>query len=116
MCAQCQFRNQNYPNPFNPVTQIKYQMPKSCFIEINVYNILGRKVASLFKGNKQAGFHTITWNASTFSSGVYFIKMKTPHFSDTKKCILLNPNYTLVNVGVQFIEPSPNVSMRVNIR
>ena len=81
--------DQNHPNPFNPSTIINYQLPKASEVDLSVFNLLGQKVAELFNGNKQAGFHTINWDATGYSSGMYFIKMQTKDFYDVKKCLLL---------------------------
>jgi len=79
---------QNYPNPFNPSTQINYGLKKSGNVEISVYNILGNKIATLFDGFKSAGKHTALLNASNLSSGVYFYKIVTGEFVQTRKMIL----------------------------
>jgi hypothetical protein len=82
------YLEQNYPNPFNPSTQINFGLKKASEVEITVYNILGNKVATLFNGFKSAGSHSITFNASNLSSGVYFYKVTTTEFIQTKKMIL----------------------------
>ena len=66
---------QNYPNPFNPVTKIKYDLPITNYVKLAVYDILGREVAVLFNEKQTAGKHEIKWDASNFSSGVYFYKL-----------------------------------------
>ncbi len=63
---------QNYPNPFNPVTTINFTLAENSDIELSVYNILGQKVENLFNGILDKGSHSILFNASNFSSGVYF--------------------------------------------
>ncbi len=86
---------QNYPNPFNPTTTIEFALPMDSKVDIEIYNILGQKVASLFSGNQTAGFHQVTWNASKMSSGVYFSVMKASSISNgaqfnmVKKLMLL---------------------------
>lgn len=79
---------QNYPNPFNPSTQINYGLKKAGNVEISVYNILGNKITTLVDGFKSAGKHTALLNASYLSSGVYFYKIVTGEFVQTRKMIL----------------------------
>jgi Secretion system C-terminal sorting domain/Photosynthesis system II assembly factor YCF48 len=66
---------QNYPNPFNPSTTISYQLSAVSYVTLNVYDILGRQVATLADGKQTAGIHTVTWNARDFPSGVYFYRL-----------------------------------------
>jgi photosystem II stability/assembly factor-like uncharacterized protein len=80
---------QNYPNPFNPTTIISYSIPKTSFVTIKVYDILGREVTTLVDGEKSPGNYKINFNASSYSSGVYFYQLKAGNFSQTKKLILL---------------------------
>jgi hypothetical protein len=80
---------QNYPNPFNPHTSVIYELKKETFVSIKIFNILGAEVASLVNDTKPAGTYEIKWNASTFSSGVYFCKMQSGLSSSTKKMILV---------------------------
>jgi len=87
--------NQNYPNPFNPSTTIRYSIPNESEVSLSIYNILGAKVHELFRGRNSAGNYEVNWNASNFSSGVYFLRMSAvsiesnSHFTDVKKLILL---------------------------
>jgi hypothetical protein len=80
---------QNYPNPFNPVTQIKFDIPKSGFVSIKVYNLLGVEVATLLSEEKTAGSYMIPYNASALSSGIYFYKIQSGNFSEVKKMTLI---------------------------
>jgi len=80
---------QNYPNPFNPTTNIKYSIPENSFTTISIYDNLGREIQTLFSGFRTAGTYEITFNGSGLSSGVYYYKITTEKFSDTKKMILL---------------------------
>ena len=66
-----------YPNPFNPSTSISIHIPSSDFVNVNVYNVMGQKVATLYNGSMAAGSHTITWNASNMTSGMYFIRTES---------------------------------------
>ncbi len=79
---------QNYPNPFNAGTNIKFYLPKTSFVKLSVYDILGREVAILVDDVKQAGVYIIKFNASHLSSGVYFYKIFTEEFTDIKKFVL----------------------------
>lgn len=81
--------SQNYPNPFNPVTSISYQLPRSTHVELSVYNIVGQLVETLLNEPKNAGYHTVTWDASGVGSGVYFYRIKAGDFSTVKKCVVL---------------------------
>ncbi|NOX87802.1 MAG: T9SS type A sorting domain-containing protein, partial [Calditrichaeota bacterium] len=80
---------QNYPNPFNPETKIKFALPKAGHVKLVVYNILGKKVATIFEGDKPAGYHVVTFNGSNLASGVYFYQLQTEGFAKVKKFILL---------------------------
>ena len=80
---------QNYPNPFNPSTQIIYSLGKDTRVEIAVYDILGHNVATLVNGYQMTGTHSIVWDASKVSAGVYFYTMKADNFAVTKKMLLV---------------------------
>jgi hypothetical protein len=80
---------QNYPNPFNPSTTITYSISKEENVKLNVYNLLGDKVASIVNENKQAGNYSIHFNASTLPSGIYFYKLETGQNSQIKKMMLI---------------------------
>lgn len=80
---------QNYPNPFIPNTNIKFSIPKPDIVQINVYNILGNHIITLTDEYKQAGTYEVEFNANNFPSGVYFYKMVSGNFRETKKIILL---------------------------
>ncbi len=80
---------QNYPNPFNPSTTIRFNLPKSTFVVLKVFNIHGSEVETLLNGKRKAGIHEIQWNTKDLSSGIYFIKMITDEFVGSKKVTLL---------------------------
>jgi len=80
---------QNYPNPFNPSTTIRYALPSSAHVKLTVHDILGREVATLVNEEQSAGWKEVQWNASGFSSGIYFVKMSAETFSQTKKILLM---------------------------
>lgn len=80
---------QNYPNPFNPVTTIEYSIPKTSFVNINVYNLLGEKIVTLVNEEKKEGNYKVKFNALSLSSGIYFYRIQADGFVGTKKLILL---------------------------
>ncbi|OGU75958.1 MAG: hypothetical protein A2V93_05255 [Ignavibacteria bacterium RBG_16_34_14] len=79
---------QNFPNPFNPSTKIKFLVPKSSFVNLKVYDILGSEVADLINEVKPAGTYTINFDGSNLASGVYFYSITAGSFYQTKKMIL----------------------------
>jgi hypothetical protein len=86
--------NQNYPNPFNSSTEIKYALPFACHISLDIYNISGEKVVTLYNGIKQAGYHSIIWNGKSSTgnetaSGLYLYKLTTPKKALIEKMLLL---------------------------
>lgn len=80
---------QNYPNPFNPSTKISWQLPISGYQTLKVYDVLGNEVATLLDEFKEAGSYEINFDASLFSSGIYFYKLQAGTFSETKKMVLI---------------------------
>ncbi len=80
---------QNYPNPFNPSTTISFNLPEASNVRLEIFNILGQKVATLVKGFEHAGAYKVQWNAGRFASGIYFYKLSANNFSQVKKMILL---------------------------
>ena len=83
------FLMQNYPDPFNQVTEIGYTLPKGTSVKLEVYNLLGQKVATLVDGRQTAGKKAITWNAGSLSSGVYIYRLCAGAYTQTKKMVLL---------------------------
>jgi hypothetical protein len=81
--------SQNYPNPFNPTTTIHYSVPKTSFVTIKVYDMLGKEIATLVNQEKSAGNYTVQFNGSNLSSGIYFYRMRSGNFVETKKLLLL---------------------------
>lgn len=81
--------SQNYPNPFNPLTTITYELPEQANIRINIFDVLGRTVKTLINGRQNAGKYSVTWDAAENSSGIYFYKIETEKFNETKKMILI---------------------------
>ncbi len=79
---------QNYPNPFNPTTMIQFELPKESRIRLEVFNIIGQKVATMFEGVKPAGYHDILFDASHLTSGIYIYKLTVPNQTFAKKMVL----------------------------
>ncbi len=80
---------QNYPNPFNPSTKIKFAIPVKTQLQLNVYNMLGEKVAEVFSGTLEGGFHEFVFDAANLSSGVYVYRIESDKFTDSKKMSIL---------------------------
>ena len=80
---------QNYPNPFNLITRIRYQIPKSAFVTIKVYDVLGNKIETLIKEEKIAGSYEIDFNGSALTSGIYYYRITAGNYSQTRKMILI---------------------------
>lgn len=80
---------QNYPNPFNPVTTIRFELPKSARVSMEVFDLLGQRVAVLLNAAMDAGEHRVQWNAGEAASGIYFYKFSAGDFIGTKKMLLL---------------------------
>lgn len=81
--------SQNYPNPFNPSTKISWQSPVSSHQILKVFDVLGREVATLVNGFKDAGYHEVEFNAAGLLSGVYFYRLQAGDYVETKKMILI---------------------------
>ena len=81
--------SQNYPNPFNPTTKINFSIPKSGLVTMKIFDILGKEVGTLVKGNYSAGSYSVDFNASKLSSGVYFYSLEVNGFRDMKKMMLV---------------------------
>ena len=81
--------SQNYPNPFNPSTKINFALPKQGFVSLKIYDVLGREIRTLVNEVKSAGNYTVDFNASEFSSGVYFYRIQANDFMDVKRMLLV---------------------------
>jgi hypothetical protein len=79
----------NYPNPFNPVTNIRFSLPQTSHAKLTIYDVLGNEVATLTNEELKVGSYLVSWNATGYSSGVYFYKLISNEFTDVKKMILL---------------------------
>ncbi|MCB0725759.1 MAG: VCBS repeat-containing protein [Ignavibacteriae bacterium] len=80
---------QNYPNPFNPVTKINYDVARSGYVELKVFDIAGREIASLVNGNYSPGMYSVDFDATAFSSGVYFYTLRSESFTESRKMMLV---------------------------
>jgi len=80
---------QNYPNPFNPVTRISFDIPKQGLVNLRVYDVLGREVKVLVNEVKSPGSYNVDFNASDYSSGVYFYRIESSGFTEVKRMILI---------------------------
>jgi len=81
--------SQNYPNPFNPVTTINFSLPVKGIVTLKIYDVAGREVKTLVNEIKDAGMNAVTFDASLLSSGVYFYKLSSGSYTDTKKMMLI---------------------------
>ena len=85
-----EFRLYNsYPNPFNPSTKIKFDIPKSALVKIVIYNVLGKELKTLVNEKLDAGSYEVDWDATDYSSGVYFYKLITDEYVNVKKMLLV---------------------------
>lgn len=80
---------QNYPNPFNPITTISFELPMRSQMRIELFNILGQRVATLVDAELGAGNHTIQFDGSEYASGIYLYRMQAGDFTETRKMVLL---------------------------
>lgn len=83
------YLSQNYPNPFNPTTKIKFALPKNSSAKLIIYDLLGREIEILVNEKLNAGTHEADWLADKFTSGVYFYKLTTEDYTETKKMLLI---------------------------
>jgi surface protein len=81
--------DQNYPNPFNPTTTIRFGLPESAEVSLEVYTVLGQKVMTLVNENRSAGWHTVSFNGAGLSSGVYVYRIQAGGYVSTKKFMLV---------------------------
>lgn len=80
---------QNYPNPFNPSTNMIFDIPKSSYVKIGIYDLLGKEIAIIIGEYLISGTYKTSWNANAFSSGTYIIKLMADNFIETKKMVLM---------------------------
>ncbi len=81
--------DQNYPNPFNPLTSISFGLPEAGLVKLEIYDLLGRKVATLVNGHRAAGLHEVTFDAAALASGIYVYRITANDFTAIKKMILM---------------------------
>jgi len=79
----------SYPNPFNPTTTISYFLPSPSEIRVDIYNLLGRRVETLFSGRQEVGAHSVRWDGSNSPSGIYFARIETRDHAQSIKMVLL---------------------------
>ena len=83
------YLDQNYPNPFNPSTTFLFGLPSKAFVSLKIFDVTGREVASVISDELSAGNYSRQWNASGFSSGMYFYRLQAGAFTETKKLLLV---------------------------
>jgi hypothetical protein len=80
---------QNYPNPFNPETYIRYDLPEESHVKLIIYNVLGKEIAVLVNENLNVGTYSVDWNAGDCPSGIYFYRIETENFTNTRRMVLV---------------------------
>ncbi|MCX6640278.1 MAG: S8 family serine peptidase [bacterium] len=80
---------QNYPNPFNPLTSISFNLPQAGLVKLTVFDVMGREVAQLVNGVREAGTHSVTFDATHLASGIYLYKLEAGEYSATNKMVLM---------------------------
>jgi hypothetical protein len=83
------YLSQNYPNPFNPTTSIGYGIPTNDLVTIKVFDLLGREITTLIEEKQTKGDHSVSWNATSFTSGIYFCRLQSGKFTKTKKLLFM---------------------------
>ncbi len=80
---------QNYPNPFNPSTNLKFDIKKDEFVSLKIYNLLGEEIAVIINSNLKAGRYDMKWEPNGLASGIYYYRLSTETFTDTKRMVLI---------------------------
>ena len=78
-----------YPNPFNPVTTLSFGIPIDSEVSIDIYNLHGRVIESLVSRHMEVGYHSVIWDANSYASGIYFVKMAAGEYVSTQKLMLV---------------------------
>ena len=78
-----------FPNPFNPTTSFAYALRRETKVDLSVYDVNGKMIDNLYSGHQTVGHYRATWNAKMFPSGIYIIRLWTPYFTQSKKCLLV---------------------------
>ena len=81
--------SQNYPNPFNPTTKIIYELPITNYVSLRVFDVNGKEIEILVNANQTAGSYSVSFNAANYPSGVYFYKLESGNFNETRKMLLV---------------------------
>ena len=81
--------SQNYPNPFNPNTNIKFQIAKLSDVKLIIYDVLGREITTLVNEQLKLSTYEVEWDGTNYPSGVYFYKLITQYYSETRKMVLI---------------------------
>jgi hypothetical protein len=79
----------NYPNPFNPSTVIKFSLPTATHVELDIYNVLGRRVSRLLDGTMKPGRHKVRFDGTPYAAGVYFYRLRAGDETIVRKMVLL---------------------------
>jgi hypothetical protein len=81
--------SQNYPNPFNPSTKIQYSISSNQFVQLKIYDVLGKEISTLVNNEQSAGRYEVNFNGNGLTSGIYFYSIKAGAFTETKSMILM---------------------------
>jgi hypothetical protein len=80
---------QNFPNPFNPQTRIRYQLPRDEFVNLDIFDMRGRRIAGLVNREQRAGFYGVNFDANTLPAGIYFYRLRAGSYVKTRKMLLI---------------------------
>ena len=80
---------QNYPNPFNARTSIQFCLPSACNVRLEVFNPIGQRITTLLNSHKTVGYHRIDFDGSNLPSGIYYYKLQTDKFQESRKMVLV---------------------------